>query len=1497
MSNINDSSNFISRQLLRYRNLLANFSRRNKELYFRPSKSGSLSLSVDLPPKFCDKAQNAQKSEELEESLDDFKNKNSFAFSPFSISSSQAKNFLESNHLDLSQHFNLFNRPNLELEARIEKIKSADIKYQKEYGISGAWFLGPFLLWRETSAYSPDELLISPIFKLPVDIVRKDKTRWYLELEEADLHFNPSLQLALNKQIGVALPTYTEATNIESATYEVAGLLAKDSRIVTILGSDGNLERYSEGMRIENLTVGKQISEKIKAAINSISEKLVRYRGERGPSLPQLLSKMKIERDEDGNIIGRRFASLDKDLSEDDRSYYEATTFDHFIIVDTFYIDHINATRMPLFRDYEQAFEMLADHLIINELLGQGPAPSGSEKAKLPRELDKYYERENFFVIPTDSSQHGAIKLANSSQTIVIQGPPGTGKSQTITNLIADKIANGKKVLFVAEKRAALDVVYSRLKLADIDKQAVLIHNSDVNRRELYESFLELANAKPKDEDKEAWDHVGSRLDRVKSSINEYYDTAISIFAHTKLSITEVLALYASNATSLVDDNVQIGQFFASRITGADLDELCDELNQLQDLVAVMKDYEQHPWKNKRSNFIVAASSKLTFADLCIRMNTLAHHFMILDEDAKDLFSENQLRSISNKELDELLADSADIIKKEISDNVAEIVLVLSTSQTEKSISEIELQFRNLSKELAEAWPMCTKFQADADPELIDELARYTTAPRRIIDTITPAYWRAKRILKIVTTEEGFKSLSLRKVDSRPFKAFFTYQDRVQKLLNLIQKLKLENDFFINDKSWFKLESIILNQLQTLSIAKHLFKIIEIFKPDKDNTIKFISIASVQDFIKKVISYIENLMEKRKLYLEMEAIIANVQSYFEKPQILKNQDPASLCAWLEILKAKLGDCEIIDRIELICSSFGDRYQINHFRTSVLPLLLRQENKWGERVQKEIARIWYDDVRSTHLQIRGFDRAHFESSLEEFKKVELHHHEAAQAAVNDQLARRWTAKAANTAALMLLKKESTKQRRVLYPREIMEKGALDTMLRLKPCWLMSPLSISQILPLIKGMFDVIVFDEASQIRVEDAIPAIFRATSMVVVGDPKQMPPTNFFLGGISDEEEDSEDETLAESILDLASRVYPAQMLEWHYRSRSDSLIAFSNKAFYGGRLIAPPSVKAFGQDGALKFINVENAYFTQKNGNIKEAERVIEILAEVLIENSDQSIGIIAMGQSQRVALEVALESRMQTDKIFANSIKIAEARREGEAQVGFFIKNLENVQGDERDIIFISVGYAPPKPGKKLFLNFGPLSKSGGSRRLNVAVTRARSKLYVFASLNPDDIPTNEAAFAENPDSACFGRYLKYVRAMSFGFIDQANEILNSFGVSGVLTRRKSSSFAQDVARRLRHCGYVVSLEVGSSGFFIDVAVHHPLIPGNFILGIECDGAIFHSTPYARDRDKAREKLLTDRGWKIIRIWGPDWSRSWENELERLKSAINKILGRTAC
>ena len=508
------------------------------------------------------------------------------------------------------------------------------------------------------------------------------------------------------------------------------------------------------------------------------------------------------------------------------------------------------------------------------------------------------------------------------------------------------------------------------------------------------------------------------------------------------------------------------------------------------------------------------------------------------------------------------------------------------------------------------------------------------------------------------------------------------------------------------------------------------------------------------------------------------------------------------------------------------------------------LNLEEEVSWAAYVKSQLLSRWFDSVLSGFPVLRQFSHSHLNNRLELLQELEGEHRSTSRLHVRETWRKGLADGLANSAGVRLLNKEANKKRRVLTPREIMEKGALDAMLSLKPIWLMSPLSISQILPLESGLFDYIIFDEASQVRVEDSLPSIYRANSLFVVGDQKQMPPTNFFSLQLEEDEEDELDE-IPESILDLALQVYPHVLLEWHYRSKAEALIAFSNRAFYEGRLVAPPNPRDFASNSPIEFIRVNDGTFTTRSGNRKEAELVVDKVAELLQENVERSLGVMTLGQSQMKLIDEVLLERAENDEAFRKLLDRSMQLKDGEADIGFFVKNLENVQGDEREVILISVGYAPSRLGRKLVRNFGPLSKMGGARRLNVAVTRAKRKILVFCSFEPSEIAIDERAYSKNPDLTTFGRYLHYAKAVSDGETGRALSVLDLFGDSKGAEFRSGTLLAKEIKANLESRGYHVHLDVGACGYFIDLAVSAPELGGGYVLGIECDGPSMFAPP----------------------------------------------------
>lgn len=988
MARDGDPIDFAKQQLLRYRDLLANFSRRNKELYFRPGKASSLSLSVDLPPKppaqdgakealdlvasgAAASAAQAEQAAELGACVE-------FVFSPLTMSSQEAKSLLGSLKLDLTDHFGLFERPNRTVESRLEKIRSADTRYQKEFGISGAWLLGPFLLWRESATHQPSELLISPLFKLPVDLKRSKQRRWELVIEDGALRINPSLQLALSKRIGVSVPDEYESETFESAASEVASRIAVDGRQVSVASATGRFSRLANGAPVIDPASVALPSARIEEALKNIAAGLNGEVKRRAPELPRILGKSKQIHDEDGNVVGQRPTTIEQDLSEGERAYYEAVTFDHFLIVDAFYVDHLSATRMPLFRDYEQVLDSLAAHPVIAELLGHGPLPAGGERAKAPRELDSYTERENYFVIATDSSQHGAIELASKGSAIVIQGPPGTGKSQTIANLIADKIATGKKILFVAEKRAALDVVFTRLKQARIDQQAVLIHSSEVDKKELYASFLQLADSTPKEEDRAGWERVAIRLDRAKTEIHGYYDVAMSKFRNTGLTVSEVLALHAAHSTpGDSDDDVRLGRIFAASTTAGDLDELSTELDQLQDLMRNLQDFEQHPWKDKNPDLVITAEVKSRFEVACSRVAKASKDLEDCDNKARSAFPGLRIATLSRAFISVFGTSEEQASSQPDDMELYSLVAHFSPSRVDgvDSIGKIDCIEKSLVElfgELEGSWPLARDFRPDADLSLVDQMEDYFKVPRSVLAPLSQCFWRSRRICLSLMTVEGSKGMRLSRLDERPFKAFKAHSKARDSMIALLADAGEALGAQAESSPWDVLAAHVQRRVGLLNKARQFISAVRALEDGGSKVIDCSSPIVVEKLSGRMRDLCKTLSERDSICSDVESALADVDSLFVRSEGWQIDAPSECLRRLEKLRATLSDCEAIESVERFCLRIGERRGVNGFRQEGLPLLLSRKNSWGKRVAKEISRLWYDEVRTSHIQVRGFD---------------------------------------------------------------------------------------------------------------------------------------------------------------------------------------------------------------------------------------------------------------------------------------------------------------------------------------------------------------------------------------------------------------------------------------------------------------------------------------------------------------------------------------------
>ena len=528
---------------------------------------------------------------------------------------------------------------------------------------------------------------------------------------------------------------------------------------------------------------------------------------------------------------------------------------------------------------------------------------------------------------------------------------------------------------------------------------------------------------------------------------------------------------------------------------------------------------------------------------------------------------------------------------------------------------------------------------------------------------------------------------------------------------------------------------------------------------------------------------------------------------------------------------------------------------------------------GDVFRKSVYQEWINNLYNEDQKLGRFRRENHEQLIADFRKLDqdLIHLTSSMVieAANGRKPQDILIQAADTEANILLK-EAAKKRHLMPIRSLMQKIP-NLLVKLKPCLLMSPISVSQFLP-PENKFDLVLFDEASQLVPEDAIGAIYRGKTLVVAGDNKQLPPTSFFQKNLLDnvdwDEVSDEDVEVFDSILDECLGIgLPVKTLRWHYRSRHEELIAFSNHRFYDDTMVTFPAAKSQTDSLGVKLVYVSDGIYDRggKRDNQKEAEKVADLVFEHFKNYPKKTLGVVTFSIAQMNAIEEAIDRRLKEQPDFEPFFK--EDRLEG-----FFVKNLENVQGDERDVVIFSVGYGFDQQGQ-MAMNFGPLNKAGGERRLNVAVTRAREKVLLITSIKASDIDKDTQALGVQTLRA----YLDYAE---HGPETLSNNPKVSF----------DSAIDEDVAAEIKKLGYEIVPEVGCSGYRIDIGVVDPVSPGCFLLGVECDGATYKSSSSARDRDRLHEQVLRQLGWRIHRIWSPAWVARRDSEIRRLKETLEQ-------
>lgn len=1114
--------------------------------------------------------------------------------------------------------------------------------------------------------------------------------------------------------------------------------------------------------------------------------------------------------------------------------------------------------KLLMHRDLDPASwpgESLAANPLLRGLLVEGfpgDEPLFPEEGRLDELLDP---AEIIQVVDADASQTKVIEEVRRGANLVVQGPPGTGKSQTITNIIAAAVHDGKSVLFVAEKMAALSVVHDRLVRAGLRDICIELHSRTANKRafaeELGRTLAASAEALPEPGDAAALRETRDELNRIAALLHTPLPpTGDSPFG----ALSEIIGFMGAGA----------------RPPAVPLEGL-ESLD--------------------RSARAAARQAIRAFVAALERAGPPAAHpfrgTAALDLQPTDLVRLADELSRALSALDALQAEAARLaaaLGREAPASMA------GTAALAASVALLAEAPPGAIEAAAALWPHLAK------PRLTEALsagADWAEARRRAEPRFSAAAWGADPSALRPAIVAGQGSLWAR--------LFGGYRRASAGLAGLLAgplpKSPAERLALLDELAELRRRRLLLaDEEPWLGSALG-----ELWRGERTPFAELLRAAGWLRALRE-----QNSVTSAEALAAASAALPDPASAAAALTRLLETCRAAVAAPLARLRFDLAEAGIgpdLEGAELAglraalgrMAAEGGRYA--EWAGLQRATAAARRNGAGRVVdavlagglepqlaEREFAFACAEARWNAARQrcpeldaLAGLDR---HALVRRFRELERERIESTRSLI---LSRHYARMPRGSMGEMgIIRGEIARQRRHRPIRWVMS-NAGSMVQRIKPVMLMSPISVAQFLPPGSVSFDLLVIDEASQVRPEDALGAIARARQIVVVGDRKQLPPTSFF-ERLVDEAELSEEEEEApapataaemESILSLCeARGLRRRMLEWHYRSRDPSLIRVSNAEFYEDRLVLPPSPLQLDPDYGLKFTRVPGVYARGGSGlgrqgtNRIEAEAVVAAIAAHARNWPELSLGVVAFSRAQAELLIDVLEMARRGDPVLDAFLR--EERAEA-----VFVKNIENVQGDERDVILISVAYGPQEPNGRLpSMNFGPVNAEGGERRLNVLFTRARVRCEVFASFDPGDIDPDRTSRA---GPRVLKRFLEFAKA----------GIAEEHAPSGL---DHESPFEADVAAVIRSLGYHVDPQVGSAGFRIDLAVRHPERPGQYLLAVECDGAEYHAALWARERDRLRQEILEGLGWRFHRIWSTDWFHERAQEIARLRAALEE-------
>ena len=1389
----------------------------------------------------------------------------------------------------------------------LDKIISEARRDRAEYGFAQLRLVLCFLRWNNLKE-DKHERIHSPLLLMPVELTKKKGVRdnYVLDPTSSEAEVNPALRHHLKELYNLDLPAFVdlketsldqfyEALKSQIQASEAGVTFNKIDRPQIELIHEKARQRVDQYRRRLKMQARKaRVTKKadysydrenlkplgLQLFLEKVRPTPMPLRDVAGapplPRLPHIVDPT--PGDETGKVLEterQMFA-----LREADNQNPYSWDFDLCSLT----LGNFNYRKMTLVRDYANLIETDMASGAFDTVFSLTPKPP--EEASIPA-LDL---SDQNLVISCDATQASAIARARTGASYIIQGPPGTGKSQTITNLIADYVARGKRVLFVCEKRAAIDVVFHRLRQQGLDELCCLIHDSQTdkkafiqNLKQTYEKFLSQADLDPEAESLRT--KTLKAMEQDIATLRRFSDVMLQTHPHTGIAVRSLLHRLvelrgrASELSPEVEDLLPEYPLWQQH---------GDVITRLQAALADLGEeccFAKHPlrWLGKAvlqaDRPLEALSKHLDQAEDLLDGIESALELSGLPGELWDTFEEIQT-------ILEFAVRVRPLAERDL-------IGVLTHGPAEQSFVALAADLDKKAKALRKAQDKTAGWRDSLSPDDTENaLAQAQAFEKSIFRFLQPSFYRLKKTLQTrydfsqhAVSPAWSKILSDLSAQHKATSELQTAQQQAAAEWRVedvdafrLQVTELRNDPQLTHPSIKALLKLLGESTEAGTLIDNLAGIHDRFTALDE--ILGAALAEHEQFeFPELAEVLGKLREQTGTLSELSPILSEVADLPEAFAHALRQAPVPLSEFEAVIGHKS-----VNRV------YREDRAVNRFegRTLVrkMDLLEKRHREWLS-LNARCLRMAVRQKFLEHVNISSLPAAQLNQEQKAFKK-------------------------SYAAGRRDLEHEFGKTMRYKSIRDLAAGDTGQVIQDLKPIWLMSPLSVSDTLPLDPELFDVVIFDEASQIPMEEAIPAIYRSHQTIVVGDEMQLPPTTFFASARTDDESvivEEEGERIevdldSDSFLTQSAQNLPSTLLAWHYRSRYEALISFSNSAFYSGNLYTIPDrqraiadrpeliVTATEQGNAnvdallarsISFHFMENGLYEDRR-NPNEAAYIAQMVRNILQRDTKLSIGLVAFSEAQQGELESALSRLADEDAAFAALLETEYVREENDVFCGLFVKNLENVQGDERDIIIMSVCYGHDA-NDRMLMNFGPINQRGGEKRLNVIFSRAKHHMAIVSSIRHLDI-TNDY----NDGANSLKNFLHYAEAVSKG--DEATarrvlENLNPLSRKALAPLSKGDAVVEGLAAALRQRGYEVDLNVGQSKFRCDLAVRGGS-DSMYQLGILVDTEGHYANPNLLDRYLMQPGILKAFGWRFALVLTKDWYHTPDDVLARIEKLL---------